>query len=88
MPKRGEYINMWDNKGKKFSGKVIQCRGKKHFFIIEAGTNARVWIDLDRLNCWSYQEGEKTPVMEDETSHPRPSLYCLGCIPFSDEVDF
>ena len=87
MPKKGEYIDMWDSKGKKFSGKVIQCR-KKHFFIIEAGTNARVWIDLDRLNCWAYQEGEKTPVTEDETNQSQPSLYCLRCIPFSDEVDF
>jgi len=24
MPKKGEYVNMWGENGKKFSGKVIQ----------------------------------------------------------------
>jgi len=49
MPKKGEYLDMWDQTGRKFSGKVIQCR-KNHFFIIETGTNGRAWIDLNRLN--------------------------------------
>ncbi len=66
MPKKGEYIDMWDSNGKKFVGKVIQCR-KNHFFIIESGTTAQAWIYLNRLNYWSYQLGKKSPVSTDIT---------------------
>jgi len=77
-------------KEKKFSGKVIQCR-KNHFFIIENGTNARAWIDLNRLNYWAYQDekeketSEKTHATRENANQSDPSPICLICIPFEEE---
>ena len=88
MPKKGEYIDMWDLSGRKFSGKVIQCR-KNHFFIIETGTNGRAWIDLNRLNYWSYRD--KTPAdtesTEEDGNQSGPSLIMTLCVPFEDEYE-
>ncbi len=90
MPEKGAYINMWNEEGKKFSGKVIQCR-KNLFFIIENGTNARAWIDLNRLNYWAYQNekekktSEKTHVTRENADQSNPSVIMLICIPFDDE---
>ena len=90
MPKKGELVNMWNEEGKKFSGKVIQCR-KNHFFIIENGTNARAWIDLNRLNYWAYQDekeketSEKTHATRENANQSDPSPICLICIPFEEE---
>jgi len=88
MPKKGEYVDMWDLNGKKFSGKVIQCR-KNHFFIIETGTNGRAWIDLNRLNYWSYRD--KTPAdteSAEESGNPSgPSAIMTLCVPFEDEYE-
>ena len=53
MPKKGGIIDMRNEHGEKFSGKVIQVR-KNHFMIIELETRARAWIDLKRLNFWEY----------------------------------
>ena len=93
MPRKGSIVNMWNLEGKKFSGKVIQCR-KNHFFIIEHGTNARAWIDLNRLNYWAYPSNEEkrnfmnTHVTRenDSQSDPLPTQNCLISVPFENEV--
>jgi hypothetical protein len=95
MPKKGSIINMWNLEGKKFSGKVIQCR-KNHFFIIEHGTNARAWIDLNRLNYWAYTTDNEKRILanthviqeNDNQSDPLPNCTqnCLISVPLESEV--
>jgi len=88
MPKKGEYVNMWDLNGKKSSGKVIQCR-KNHFFIIETGTNSKAWIDLNRLNYWSYRDETlaDTESAEESGNPSEPSAIMTLCVPFEDEYE-
>ena len=81
---------MWNEKGEKFSGKVIQCR-KKHFFIIESGTNHRAWVDLARLNYWEYRDNEEIPAEHPCTGEIHgqsgPSLMLWISMPFEDEAE-
>jgi hypothetical protein len=91
MPKKGVYIKMWNLKGEKFSGKVIQCR-KTHFFIIETGTNHRAWIDLNRLNYWEYLHDEEIPAEninqgENGNQSTSPSLMMLESMPYEYEAE-
>jgi len=81
MPRQGALVNMWNLEGKKFSGKVIQCR-KNHFFIIEHGTNARAWIDLNRLNYWAYQSDKEKETSKKHTCNTR-KYQSIGPSPIS-----
>jgi len=53
MPRIGGFVDMWNLHGEKFSGKVVQL-GKRQFKILELGSNAKIWIELEKLNYWDY----------------------------------
>jgi len=55
-PARYEWIELWNEHGEKFTGKVTGYRktNQNHFYIILAGTGLGQWIDLDKLNYWEY----------------------------------
>jgi hypothetical protein len=54
---------------------------KKSFFLYLK----QAWIDLNRLNYWSYQIGEETlantAVTGENGNQSAPSLIMWGCIP-------
>jgi transposase InsO family protein len=55
-PARYEWIELCNEHGEKFQGKVTGYRktNPNFFYIILAGTNIGQWIDLNKLNYWEY----------------------------------
>jgi len=55
-PARYEWIELWNEYGEKFQGKVTGYRktNPNFFYIILAGTDIGQWIDLYKLNFWEY----------------------------------
>jgi len=77
MPRLGELIDMWNNYGEKFSGKVIKL-GKGQFKIEEVGTLAKTWIELSRLNYWDYEgyypDKRKPPNIKNPDGNPSQAM--------------
>ena len=73
MPVITEHIDMWNLWGEKFSGlvTVIDWDGEC-FKIQEHGTNADIWVELDRLNYWDYCKSQD-PVRGAPNSTRTPS---------------
>ena len=57
-PARYEWIELWNEYGEKFTGRVTGFRksNPSFFYIVLAGSGVGQWIDLNRLNCWDYCE--------------------------------
>ena len=55
-PTRYEWIELWNESGKKFTGRVTGFRksNPSFFYIVLVGTGVGQWIDLNRLNYWDY----------------------------------
>jgi transposase InsO family protein len=77
LPRITGNIDMWNTYGEKFSGTVIKV-GKRKFKIREHGTNAELWIELEKLNYWDYCESQEVPKVN--RSDGNASLFALRTI--------
>ena len=56
-PARYEWIEVWNEHGEKFTGRVTGFRKTNpRLFYLMLGPNVGQWIDLERLNYWDYCE--------------------------------
>ena len=70
-PRIGYMIEIWNNLGEKFGGKVLKL-GKKQFKLRENLTGAEIWIELERLNYWDYSSKQDVPKYDSSDGNPSP----------------
>jgi hypothetical protein len=70
LPMTVSHVNMWNLWGEKFSGYVSHHDRKNNSFrILEHGTKADIWVELDKLNYWEYCKIPNSEDLTDETHY-------------------